>query len=115
MEGFAHAIGLVPQQVWDEADRSEQGLFCGRPTGSAMRLMWAHAEYIKLLSSTADGQVFDFIPALVERHQTRTTDKQLEVWKPNRQAHAVRAGSLLRIQAPAPFYLHRTVNEWQDV
>ncbi len=30
--------------------------------GSAMPLMWAHAEYIKLLRSTADGKVYDTVP-----------------------------------------------------
>lgn len=115
MESFAHAVGLLPEQIWDEADRPEQGLYCGRPTGSATPLMWAHAEYIKLLRSTADGQVFDLIPAVAERYQNGTTGKELEVWKPNRQARTVRAGSLLRIQAPVPFYLHGTTNEWQEV
>ncbi|HBY93307.1 MAG TPA: glucan 1,4-alpha-glucosidase [Chloroflexi bacterium] len=115
MEGFAHAVGLFPEQVWDEADQPEWGLFCGRPTGSAMPLMWAHAEYIKLLRSTVDGQVVDFLPAVAERYRNRTAPSSLEIWKPNRQARFVQAGSVLRIQAPASFHLIWTKNEWQDV
>ena len=40
----------------------------GEPTGSAMPLMWAHAEYVKLLRSAADGKVFDQIPEVAERY-----------------------------------------------
>lgn len=36
-----------------------------------MLLVWAHAEYLKLLRSVADGQVFDLIPALRARYQER--------------------------------------------
>src|SRR5207249_4015651 len=51
LEGFAHGIGLLPEQVWDQADQPDRYLFLGRPTGGACPLMWAHAEYIKLLRS----------------------------------------------------------------
>ena len=55
----------------------------GKPTGSAMPLMWAHAEYIKLLRSTADGKVYDAIPEVAERYLGKRNDRTtLEVWKP---------------------------------
>jgi len=41
MEGFASSTGLLPEQVWDEPDRPDLHMFLGRPTGSAMPLMWA--------------------------------------------------------------------------
>ena len=50
---------MLPEQIWDEADRPEWGMYFGRPAGAAMPLMWAHAEYIKLLRSVQDGAVFD--------------------------------------------------------
>jgi len=31
-------------------------------------LMWAHADYIKLLRSVHDKQVFDFIPEVARRY-----------------------------------------------
>jgi len=61
LEGFASPTGLLPEQVWDEPDRPDLFMFLGRPTGSARPLMWAHAEYIKLLRSAADGKVFDLV------------------------------------------------------
>ena len=53
-------------------------MFFGRPTGGAMPLLWAHAEYIKLVRSAADGQVFDLIPEVADRYRrTRTPTR----WK----------------------------------
>jgi glucoamylase len=115
MERFASHFGLLPEQVWDEPDRPKQHLYCGRPTGAVMPLMWAHAEYIKLLRSAADGQVFDSLPHVAQRYSNHDTCKRLEIWKPNRQVQSVKAGWTLRIQAPAAFWLHWTKNEWQEV
>ena len=36
-----------------------------------MPLAWAHAEYIKLVRSAADGQVFDLIPEVADRYRNR--------------------------------------------
>ena len=112
MERFATTTGLLPEQIWDRADRPDCLLWTGRPTGSAMPLMWAHAEYIKLLRSARDGAVFDLIPAVVRRYQNGKR-RTLEVWKFNRQAQRIAAGGLLRIQADAPFTLHGTMDEWR--
>ncbi|NJD62509.1 MAG: glucan 1,4-alpha-glucosidase [Deltaproteobacteria bacterium] len=113
MEGFASPTGLLAEQVWDEPDRPDLYMFLGRPTGSARPLMWAHAEYIKLLRSVSDGRVFDLIPEVAGRYlpQGRTRSRR-EIWKHNRQVPAVREGDTLRIQAGAPFLLHWTRDEW---
>ncbi|MGH8937553.1 MAG: glycoside hydrolase family 15 protein [Acidimicrobiia bacterium] len=110
LEGFAHGIGLLPEQVWDDPARPET---LGLPTGAAMPLMWAHAEYIKLLRSAVDGEVFDRIPAVAQRYQGMARPRRIEVWKPNRRIGSVRAGRVLRVQAPEPFLLHWTRDEWQ--
>ena len=116
MERFASPTGLLPEQVWDEADRPDLHMFAGRPTGSAMPLAWAHAEYVKLLRSAADRAVFDRIPAVADRFlRPRRGRRRLEVWKPNRQARSVAAGSVLRIQAEEPFRLHWSSDGWKTV
>lgn len=117
MEKFQHATGLLSEQLWDEEDRPQQKLFFGRPTGAAMPLMWAHAEYIKLLRSVSDGKVFDLIPEVADRYARNKGDVQrklLEVWKPNRQVRGVKRGWTLRIQAPEAFRLVWTDNDWLD-
>ena len=116
MEGFASRTGLLPEQVWDEADLPQAHMYLGKPTGSAMPLMWAHAEYIKLLRSAFDGQVFDLIPEVEDRYiRNRKSCTALEIWKPNRQVCAVKKGYTLRIQAPASFRLHWSRDDWQTV
>ena len=116
IEGFASPTGLLPEQVWDEPDRPEAYMFLGKPTGSAMPLMWAHAEYIKLLRSVSDGRVFDLIPEVASRYLgDRKGRKLFEIWKLNRQARSVKQGFTLRIQVPAAFRLHWSADEWQSV
>jgi glucoamylase len=67
-EGFASETGLLPEQIWDADDVPERQLFRGRATGSAMPLVWAHAEYVKLLRSLRDGRVFDMPAQTVKRY-----------------------------------------------
>jgi glucoamylase len=113
MEWFANGAGLLPEQIWDEKlARPEKGLFFGRPAGSAMPLMWAHAEYIRLLRSTADGVPFDRIPEVAERYVTDGAARPREIWKFNRQPGRIRAGIPLRIQTNEPFRLRWSVDEW---
>jgi glucoamylase len=114
LERFASTTGLIPEQVWDEGDRPEAKMFSGRPTGSARPLMWAHGEYIKLLRSTRDGQVFDRVPEAAARYcGNRAAKQSLEIWKPNRQVDRVTPGMTLRVQAPRPFELHWSLDDWQ--
>ena len=68
LEGFANKGGLIPEQIWDAADLPDKELFFGRPSGSAMPLVWAHAEYVKLLRSLKDGKVFDTPPQTIQRY-----------------------------------------------
>lgn len=116
MERLASPSGLLPEQVWDEADKPKVHMFLGRPTGSAMPLAWAHAEYIKLLRSISDGQVFDFLPEVAHRYGGgRTSVRSLEIWKFNRQVRSVKKGCMLRIQASSPFRLHWSDDGWQSI
>lgn len=110
LERFASRGGLLPEQVWDDPDKPD---LLGRPTGSAMPLMWAHSEYIKLLRSLADARVFDLIPAVAGRYLSGCGRKDLEIWKPLRQVRSVKPGRVLRIQAPEPFLLHGSADNWQ--
>ncbi|HJS74196.1 MAG TPA: glycoside hydrolase family 15 protein [Vicinamibacteria bacterium] len=114
MEGFASATGLLPEQIWDEADRPGSRLYLGRPTGSAMPLAWAHAEYVKLLRSRRDGRVFDLVPEVTARYCGPSSPDRLEVWKRNRRPASVPAGWRLRVMATEAFNLRYTANEWQN-
>jgi glucoamylase len=115
IEGFASKGGMLPEQVWDDADIPAAGMYLGRTSGSAMPLMWAHAEYVKLLRSIADGRVFDFLPVVADRYLQRRGRMDLEIWKPLHQVRDVKRGQVLRVQADAAFRLQVTYDEWQTI
>ncbi|MHB8352019.1 MAG: glycoside hydrolase family 15 protein [Thermoplasmata archaeon] len=115
MERFASVTGLLPEQVWDQPSMPHRHLELGRPTGSAMPLVWAHAEYLKLLRSATDGKVYDHFTEVARRyaHPTGRPRPFLEVWKHRRQPASVPAGGRLRIQSPAMFRLHWSADGWR--
>jgi glucoamylase len=83
MESFANEGGLISEQIWDSPDLPKLNLFLGKPSGSAMPLVWAHAEYIKLRRSLRDGHVFDLPPQTVRRYLVDKTVSPRMVWRFN--------------------------------
>ncbi|MFY8144389.1 MAG: glucan 1,4-alpha-glucosidase [Caulobacter sp.] len=60
MELFANDGLMIPEQVWDGVGAESPHAYArGEGTDSATPLAWSHAEYIKLLRSVSDGQVWD--------------------------------------------------------
>ena len=113
MEGLATSTCLLPEQSWDEPDTPDGKLRNGRPTGSAVPLLWAHAEYIKLLRSTRDGKVFDRIDAVADRYlKERPAGAGVTIWSFACPTGRVAAGSTLRILAATSFELRFSFDEW---
>jgi glucoamylase len=98
--------GLIPEQVWDAPDVPEYELFNGHPSGSAMPLVWAHAEYIKLVRSLRDGRVFDLPPQAVQRYQVEKTASPYAIWRFNQKTRSLPAGKWLRVELLAPATVH---------
>lgn len=99
----ASAGGLIPEQVWDADDIPARGLVRGRPTGSAMPLVWAHAEYLKLCRSIEERRVFDTPPLVVERYGRKPPRQRLVVWRADNGVRSMPAGTVLRVERHAPF------------
>ncbi len=57
IESFANEGGMLSEQIWDAPDVPGKRLFFGKPSGAAMPLVWAHAEYIALKRSLRDGRI----------------------------------------------------------
>ena len=68
MVAMSGPTGLMPEQVWDSPAVPEARLEPGRPTGSAMPLAWAHAEFVNLVRSRAIGRPFDRPEAVWKRY-----------------------------------------------
>jgi glucoamylase len=80
LEQFANAAGMLPEQLWDEEDLPNGSMKRGKPTGSAMPLCWAHAEYISLVRSRRDGFCFDRIEPVYQRYAIGKADSDIEMW-----------------------------------
>jgi glucoamylase len=85
LESFANKSGLISEQVWDCPDIPERELYFGRPSGSAMPLVWAHAEHLKLQRSLHEGRVFDMPPQTVKRYLVDKTVSPRLTWRFNQK------------------------------
>jgi glucoamylase len=115
MESFANEGGLISEQVWDVPDIAERGLHFGRPSGSAMPLVWAHAEYLKLRRSLREGRLFDLPPQTVQRYLTGKTVSPRLVWRFNHKIRSLPAGKMLRIETLAPAVIRWSADDWSTV
>ena len=115
MEHSAGKGGLIPEQVWDGRDIPERELFRGQPSGSAMPLVWAHSEHIKLLRSLRDGAVFDMPPQGVKRYIRDKTVSPFRTWQFVNKIRSIPAGKILRIEATAAAIVHWSLDGWKSV
>jgi glucoamylase len=113
MESFANESGFISEQVWDSPDITKRELYCGRPSGSAMPLVWAHAEYLKLRRSLRDGRLFDQPPQTVQRYLKEKTVSPRLTWRFNHKLRSLPPGKILRIELMAPAVLHWTADNWK--
>lgn len=102
MADLAGDCGMLPEQVWDSPPIPEKNLFPGRPSGSAMPLAWAHAEYLTLRRSLVEGRPFDLPPDVARRYGDLATSSPLAIWRLDHQPRLVPAGKRLRIELAKP-------------
>src|SRR5262249_34203324 len=113
MEAFANESGFIPEQVWDAADIPERELFRGRPSGSAMPLVWAHGEYIKLRRSLQEGRIFDMPPQTVQRYIVEKTGTPYAIWRFNQKRSSMPRGRILRLEVGASALVRWSGDDWQ--
>ena len=97
IEAGTSSGGLIPEQVWDGPPIPERELEPGQPSGSAMPLVWAHAEYVKLLRSLADGAVFDLPPHTVRRYLKEKRQARCRPWREDAPVAKIPSGRVLRL------------------
>jgi glucoamylase len=115
MGSYANQGGLIPEQVWDSPDIPGRELYFGRPSGSAMPLVWAHAEYLKLRRSIRDDRVFDMPPQTRRRYVTERHECPRMIWRFNHKLRSIPAGKDLRIETLAPAVIHWSADDWKTV
>lgn len=115
MAAFANDGGMLPEQVWDAPDLADRELYFGRPSGSAMPLVWAHAEYVKLARSLREERVFDMPPQTVERYLAKETRSSYAIWRFNHKCRSFETGKTLRVETLAEATLHWSADEWRTI
>lgn len=115
LEASASSGGLLPEQIWDSADIPERELFLGRPSGSAMPLVWAHAEHIKLLRSLRDGKIFDMPRHTLERYVKNQPAPAPVTWRFKSKIDRIAKGRVLRFDLTEPAVLHWSTDNWVTV
>lgn len=115
MEAMTGMGGLLPEQVWDGAAISERNLFPGRPTGSAMPLVWAHSEFIKLVLSVAKGAPVDRPTAVWKRYAGKRPSPRFQIWSFHQPIASLDSDKDLFFLVGAEARLHFGHDQWHDV
>ena len=115
MTGMSSRSGLIPEQVWDADPLPSQSLSPGRPSGSAMPLVWAHAEFIKLAESLRIGKPTDRPEAVWLRYGGVRPAAGYAHWSRRMPVGWIRAGQNLRFIFDEPMLVHWGRDDWQAV
>ncbi len=115
MHRCASPGGLLPEQVWDAAPIPQRFLFPGRPSGSAMPLLWSHAEFLKLLIARHEKRPVELLESVRKRYGRRVPKAKNTRWRNETPAAHVEVGRTLLIEDRRPFTLHFGFDGWQDI
>ncbi len=106
MVAMAGPGGMIPEQVWDAAPIPRRFLYPGRPSGSAMPLAWAHAEFIKLVVSRHAGRPIDAPIAVARRYREHRRPARRSFWLPHAPIGTFPTGTRLVIALAQPAEIH---------
>ena len=117
-ERFSSVGGMLPEQVWDHEGHAVRGhVRRPVPRGRPSTLVWAHAEYLKLLRSVTDGKIFDTLSVVADRYAvpegSRTFRSTVDVFQLARPIQQIKAGWTLRIVDANRFNVTYTFDNWQ--
>lgn len=115
LQAMAGTGGMLPEQIWDSAPIPDRFLYPGRPSGSAMPLVWAHAEFVKLACSRTLGQPFDRPRAVWERYAGRRPEPDTVLWCQQAPADRLPAGKRLLVCLHQDSTVHWGIDGWQQI
>jgi glucoamylase len=110
MEKFANEGGMMSEQLWNAEDLG--GMRRGLPTGAAMPLCWAHAEYVSLVRSAHDGVCFDRVEPAFQRYVAHPVASRHEIWSFRHPLGRMSPGKLLRLIVAADATVARSADNW---
>jgi glucoamylase len=104
--------GMIPEQVWDTEAIPDLSLAPGSPSGSAMPLVWAHSEYLKLATAIETGRPFELLECVAKRYGGKPPVRKDWLWRSEAPVAEVPKGSVLRIEDLRRFVLHYSRDNW---
>lgn len=115
MTRMASSGGMLPEQIWDAAPIPARGLFPGRPTGAAMPLVWAHAEFLKLAASRKLGRPFDRPASVWSRYRGERPPLTRVLWCEQAPAPELPETCALTIALRGAGSVRYGFDGWQDI
>ena len=106
--------GLLPEQIWDAAPLPALGLEPGKPSGSAMPLVWAHAEFIRLLFAMGAHCAVERLETVLARYDRTRPQAERWHWRESSPFDVAPAGRIILIEHDEPFALHYGFDGWRD-
>jgi glucoamylase len=103
--------GLIPEQVWDSEPIPERFLYPGKPSGSAMPLVWAHAEFLKLLAATATGRPIELLEVVNTRYGAKRPRASTWFWRDEVPFARLERGRALVIEGTTAFNLEYSLDD----
>jgi glucoamylase len=110
MEKFANEGGMISEQLWNAEDLG--GMRRGLPTGAAMPLCWAHAEYVSLMRSAHDGVCFDRVEPAFQRYVVNPVASRHEIWSFRHPLRRMSQGKILRLIVAADATVAWSADNW---
>jgi glucoamylase len=115
MENQTNFGGMIPEQVWDAEDISTRELYNGKPSGSAMPLVWAHAEYIKLCWALENGHPYDQSDVVYERYVLSNSISGGEIWSFKNKLSKTSSTVKLILIVEADCFVRYTMDSWSTM
>jgi glucoamylase len=112
MAAMTGPCGMIPEQVWDTTPLPEVFLMPGSPTGSAMPLVWAHSEYMKLAYAITTGRPVELLKSVEARYKAQRPEPKMRLWRTDTPVVALVKGATLRIEDTRPFTLRVSFDDW---
>lgn len=106
--------GLIPEQVWDSEPIPDKNLWPGKPSGSAMPLVWAHAEFLKLVYAADEGRPIELLDVVWDRYGGERPRAPTWHWRSETPFDVIPPGRDLLIEGDAPFTVRLEVDGWDE-
>jgi len=115
MSQMTGPTGLIPEQVWDAPPLPEHGLEPGKPSGSAMPLVWAHAEFLKLLRAREQKRPLELLRSVEKHLQGKAARGGTWHWRTDTPFDVLPEDRDFLIEMGSPFVLHMGFDGWQAI